>query len=75
MNDNVEQKGSWRDPGPVIEEMARRIAEQFQPERIILFGSRAKGAGRRAGQRDFRTQRTSSWLPEGVVEERGDRTR
>jgi len=29
-----------------------RIAERFQ-----------KGTGRRAGQRDFRKRRTSSWLP------------
>lgn len=26
-----------------IEEMIRRIAERFQPERIILFGSHARG--------------------------------
>lgn len=26
-----------------IEEMARKIAEQFQPEKIILFGSQAWG--------------------------------
>ncbi len=27
----------------VIQEAARRIAEKFKPERIILFGSQAKG--------------------------------
>ena len=26
-----------------IEELARRIAEEFQPDRIILFGSHARG--------------------------------
>lgn len=29
-----------------IEEMVRRIVERFDPERIILFGSRARGAAR-----------------------------
>jgi predicted nucleotidyltransferase len=28
----------------VIQEAARRIAEKFHPERIILFGSRVRGA-------------------------------
>ena len=28
-----------------IEEMIRRIAEQFNPEKIILFGSHARGEG------------------------------
>jgi predicted nucleotidyltransferase len=44
-----EHSAAWRDPGPVIEEMVRRIAERFHPERIILFGSHAKGAGRSDG--------------------------
>ena len=30
-------------PRETIEEMARKIAERFQPERIILFGSYARG--------------------------------
>jgi predicted nucleotidyltransferase len=29
-----------------IEEMVRRIVDRFQPERIILFGSHARGAAR-----------------------------
>jgi predicted nucleotidyltransferase len=29
--------------GEKIREMARRIAEQFSPEKIILFGSHARG--------------------------------
>jgi len=29
-------------PEQIIEEMARRIAEKFSPQKIILFGSRAK---------------------------------
>ena len=29
-----------------IQEMVRRIVERFQPERIILFGSHARGAAR-----------------------------
>ena len=32
-----------RIPEAVIRELARRIAEEFQPERIILFGSYAYG--------------------------------
>src|SRR5204863_6693690 len=29
-----------------IDEMVRRIADRFQPERIILFGSQARGTAR-----------------------------
>ncbi len=29
-------------PEQIIEEMVRRIAEKFSPQKIILFGSRAK---------------------------------
>lgn len=32
-----------RIPNSVIRELARRIAEQFNPEKIILFGSYARG--------------------------------
>jgi predicted nucleotidyltransferase len=32
------------DAEAIIEEMARRIAERFDPDRIILFGSRARHA-------------------------------
>ena len=28
---------------PVLDEMVRRIAEGFKPQRIILFGSHARG--------------------------------
>jgi uncharacterized protein len=31
------------DERQVIDEMAKRIAEQFHPEKIILFGSMARG--------------------------------
>jgi len=31
---------------PEVERMVRRIAERFDPERIILFGSRATGNAR-----------------------------
>ena len=30
-------------PRETIDEMARKIAERFHPERIILFGSYARG--------------------------------
>ena len=43
MSGDTEHSAGWRDPQPVIEEMARRIAERFHPERIILFGSHATG--------------------------------
>ncbi len=43
MSDEMKQDVTWRDPKPVIEEMVRRIAERFHPERIILFGSHARG--------------------------------
>ena len=32
--------------GPVVARMVALIAGEFEPERIILFGSRAKGDGR-----------------------------
>jgi len=28
---------------PVLDEMTRRIIDRFQPEKILLFGSRARG--------------------------------
>ena len=28
---------------PVLDDLIRRIAERFSPEKIILFGSRARG--------------------------------
>mgnify|MGYP001619437748 CR=1 FL=1 len=34
----------WRDPKPIIDEMVRRIAERFQPWRIIFFRSHIRGA-------------------------------
>jgi len=30
---------------PILDQMVRRLAEAFQPERIYLFGSRARGNG------------------------------
>ena len=36
-------QGKVLDLEHIIRQMARRIAEQFRPERIILFGSLAKG--------------------------------
>ena len=30
---------------PPIEEIMRKIVEAFQPRRIVMFGSRARGAG------------------------------
>ena len=32
--------------GPVVAKMVALIADEFEPERIILFGSRARGAAR-----------------------------
>ena len=43
MSGDGEQSEKWRDPQPIIDEMVRRIAERFHPERIILFGSHARG--------------------------------
>ena len=43
MSDALGRSEEWRDPKPIIDEMVRRIAEQFHPERIILFGSYARG--------------------------------
>ena len=43
MSDQAEWSETWRDPKPIIQEMVRRIAERFHPERIILFGSHATG--------------------------------
>ena len=36
-----------------IRQLSRRIAEQFNPERIILFGSRARGRARRDSDVDL----------------------
>lgn len=36
-----------------IRKLSRRIAEQFSPERIILFGSRAHGRARRDADVDL----------------------
>lgn len=33
-------------PDAMLEEMTRRIAERFDPEKVILFGSRARGDAR-----------------------------
>lgn len=40
-----------RIPQEAIDELVRQIAEQFHPQKIILFGSRARGAaaGKRRG--------------------------
>ena len=43
MSDVVGRAEGWSDPKPIIDEMVRRIAERFHPERIILFGSHARG--------------------------------
>jgi predicted nucleotidyltransferase len=37
---------SQADPHSVIEEMVARIVRRFDPERIILFGSRARGGAK-----------------------------
>ena len=37
---------SGTDANSAIKEMAHRIAERFSPERIILFGSHARGDAR-----------------------------
>jgi len=37
----------------VIAEMARRIAERMEPERIILFGSHARGTARAGSDVDL----------------------
>jgi len=34
-----------RDLSPAVSEVVRRLAERFRPERIILFGSHARGTG------------------------------
>lgn len=33
-------------PDRVLEEMTRRIVDRFQPEKVVLFGSRARGDSR-----------------------------
>ena len=43
MSSAPEHPEGWCDPKPIIQEMVRRIAERFHPERIILFGSHATG--------------------------------
>jgi predicted nucleotidyltransferase len=43
MSSAVERSKKPDDARPVIQEMVRRIASRFHPERIILFGSHARG--------------------------------
>ncbi|MBA4179252.1 MAG: nucleotidyltransferase domain-containing protein [Anaerolinea sp.] len=33
-------------PDRVLEEMTRRIVDRFEPEKVVLFGSRARGDSR-----------------------------
>lgn len=42
-NEPLTSPHSWIAPRVQIEDFARRVAEEFQPERIILFGSHAYG--------------------------------
>lgn len=37
----------------LIQELTRRIVEQFHPEQIILFGSHARGSGGNTGDVDL----------------------
>ncbi len=46
MSSVVDRSKKPDDARPVIEEMVRRIASQFHPDQIILFGSHAKGTAR-----------------------------
>jgi predicted nucleotidyltransferase len=40
----MDGKGTAKEgPAAIIEEMVRRIVERFDPEKIILFGSHARG--------------------------------
>jgi uncharacterized protein len=34
------------DPGALLEEVTRRVVEESRPEKVILFGSRARGEAR-----------------------------
>src|SRR5947208_16999395 len=38
---------------PLLEQIVARIVEQAQPERVILFGSRARGAARAGSDFDI----------------------
>jgi uncharacterized protein len=42
----IREMSSQLGPQPAIEEMVHRIAAHFSPERIILFGSHARGDAR-----------------------------
>lgn len=37
------QRKSWQATPQIIDRMVRRLARRFKPERIILFGSHARG--------------------------------
>jgi predicted nucleotidyltransferase len=37
----------------ILEEMTRRIVEQFHPQRIVLFGSRARGTQQSSSDYDL----------------------
>ena len=51
--------GNWR--GPVLETIATRLVGDFAPERIILFGSRARGDNKPDSDYDLVVV-----MPEGV---------
>lgn len=47
MNDTLDTaKGQTRIPGDLIGEVVRRIVAAVQPEKIVLFGSAARGEAR-----------------------------
>jgi predicted nucleotidyltransferase len=42
----MNQPGTGITPARIVEEMVTRIVEHFHPQRVILFGSRARGEAR-----------------------------
>ena len=48
---------------PPIEQITRRIVEAFRPRRIVMFGSRARGAARQDSDLDLMVEMETSLRP------------
>ena len=47
----VGRRGNLKPGDPVLSEILHRLVQAFQPERIYLFGSKGRRAGKRSASR------------------------
>jgi predicted nucleotidyltransferase len=65
----IEGAGKTPSPEALLQQVTRQIVERFNPERIVLFGSRARGEARRDSDLDlFIEMETGRRPPERAVE-------